>query len=91
MKYQIINLVREDFNKSITLFYISDENKIKSIYLKFLKYLDEHKDSDLYNNIIKVDGHPVVKLDRASIDMLVDDSWWSDSDLVPVMDEVLRN
>lgn len=90
MKYKIINLVREDFNKSI-VFYNASSEKVKEYYKKFYDWLNENTESDLYANFKKNDADKVIlQANMACIDMLVDDNWWSDSDLEKVLDEIMN-
>ena len=88
--YKIINLVKEDFNKAVVFYNIS-KDEVHKYFLKFKEYLSKNTESDLYANIIKNDsGNLIIQHNMACIDMLVDDSWWSDSDLSPVIDEILK-
>ena len=80
-KYKIINLVREDFNKAI-IFYNTSSKKVNEYYNEICLWLKNNTESDLYNNIQKNEsGNLVIQKNMACIDMLVDDNWWSDSDL----------
>ena len=89
MKYKIINLVREDFNKSI-VFYNTSSEKVKEYYKKLYDWLNENTESDLYANFKKNDADKVIlQANMACIDMLVDDNWWSDSDLEKVLEEII--
>lgn len=89
MKYKIINLVREDFNKSI-VFYNTSSEKVKEYYKKLYDWLNENTESDLYANFKKNDADKVIlQANMACIDMLVDDNWWSDSDLEKVLKEII--
>ena len=56
MKYKIINLVREDFNKSI-VFYNASSEKVKEYYKKLYDWLSKNTESDLYANFKKNDGY----------------------------------
>lgn len=90
MKYKIINLVREDFNKSI-VFYNTSSEKVKEYYKKLYDWLNENTESDLYANFKKNDADKVIlQANMACIDMLVDDNWWSDLDLEKVLDEIMN-
>jgi hypothetical protein len=89
MKYKIINLVREDFNKSV-VFYNTSSEKVKEYYKKFYDWLNENTESDLYANFKKNDAGKIILQDNmACIDILVDDNWWSDSDLEKVLEEII--
>lgn len=89
-KYKIINLVREDFNKAI-VFYDASCEKVGEYHNEICKWLKNNKESDLYNNIQKNEsGNLVIQKNMACIDMLVDDSWWSDSDLEKCLDEIIQ-
>ncbi len=89
MKYKIINLVREDFNKSIVFYNVSSE-KVKEYYKKLYDWFNENTESDLYANFKKNDtGKIILQANMVCIDMLVDDNWWSDSDLEKVLDEII--
>ena len=89
MKYKIINLVREDFNKSI-VFYNTSSEKVKEYYKKLYDWLNENTESDLYANFKKNDTDKLIlQANMACIDMLVDDNWWSDSDLEKVLKEII--
>lgn len=90
MKFKIINLVREDFNKSIVFYNVSSE-KIKEYYKKLYEWLNENTESDLYANFKKNnDDKVILQINMACIDMLVDDNWWSDSDLEKVLEEIIK-
>lgn len=79
--YKIINLVREDFNKAV-VFYNASTEKINEYYNAIYNWLKNNKDSDLYANIQKNEsGNLIIQKNMACIDLLVDDTWWSDSDL----------
>lgn len=89
MNYKIINLVREDFNKSV-VFYNTSSEKVKEYYKKLYDWLNENTESDLYANFKKNDADKVIlQANMACIDMLVDDNWWSDSDLEKVLEEII--
>lgn len=89
MKYKIINLVREDFNKSI-VFYNASSEKVKEYYKKLYDWLNENTESDLYANFKKNDANKVIlQANMACIDMLVDENWWSNSDLEKVLEEII--
>ena len=89
MKYKIINLVREDFNKSI-VFYNSSSEKVNEYYKKLYDWLNENTESDLYTNFKKNDADKVIlQANMACIDMLVDDNWWCDSDLEKALEEII--
>lgn len=80
-KHTIINLIREDFNKAI-VFYNASSEKISENFKKIYEWLNNNQESDLYANIKKNDsGNLIMQQNMACIDLLVDDSWWSDSDL----------
>lgn len=89
MKYKIINLVREDFNKAVVFYNVTLEQV--NIYCKKLHdWLSINNESDLYANIIKNDsGNLIIQHNMACIDLLVDDNWWSDSDLEKALNEIL--
>lgn len=87
-KYKIINLVREDFNKAI-VFYNASNEKISENFKKIREWLNNNQESDLYANIKKNDsGNLIMQQNMACIDLLVDDSWWSDSDLEKCLQEL---
>lgn len=87
--YKIINLVREDFNKAI-VFYNTSTEKINEYYNSFCRWLKNNNESDLYNNIQKNEsGNLIIQKNMACIDMLVDDNWWSDSDLEKCLNEII--
>lgn len=89
MKYKIINLVREDFNKSVVFYNVSSE-KVKEHYKKLYDWLNENTESDLYANFKKNnDDKVILQANMACIDMLVDDNWWNDSDLEKVLEEII--
>ena len=89
MKYKIINLVREDFNKSIIFYNVSSET-VKEYFKKLYDWLSKNTESDLYANFKKNDnGKIILKTNMACIDMLVDNNWWSNSDLEKVFDEIV--
>lgn len=86
--YKIINLVREDFNKAI-VFYDTSSEKVAGIFRKLHSWLKDNKESDLYANIIKNNSdNLIMQQNMACIDLLVDDSWWTDSDLEKVLNEI---
>lgn len=88
-KYKIINLVREDFNKAI-VFYNTSSEKVSEYYNEICLWLKNNTESDLYNNIQKNEsGNLAIQNNMACIDMLVDDNWWSDSDLEKCLDEII--
>ena len=88
--YKIINLVREDFNKSV-VFYNATTEQVNSYCNKLCEWLNVNNESDLYANIIKNEaGNLVLQHNMACIDMLIDDSWWSDSDLEKALNEILN-
>lgn len=90
MKYKIINLVREDFNKSI-VFYNTSSEKVKEYYKKLYDWLNENTESDLYANFKKNDSNKLIlQVNMTCIDMLVDDNWWSDLDLEKVLEEIIK-
>lgn len=87
-KHKIINLVREDFNKAI-VFYNASREKISENFKKIREWLKNNQESDLYANIKKNDsGNLIMQQNMACIDLLVDDSWWSDSDLEKCLQEL---
>ena len=87
--YKIINLVREDFNKTI-VFYGASSEKVGEYYNAFCKWLKNNTESDLYANIQKNEsGNFIIQKNMVCIDMLVDDSWWSDSDLEKCLVEII--
>jgi hypothetical protein len=89
MKYKIINLVREDFNKSVVFYNVSSE-KVKEYFNKLYNWLNENTESDLYANFKKNDvGKIILQANMVCIDMLVDDNWWSDLDLEKVLEEIV--
>lgn len=88
-KFKIINLVREDFNKAIVFYGVTSE-KVREYFDLFYKWLNNNKNSDLYANIQKNDsGNSIIQNNMACIDMLVDDNWWSDSDLKQCLSEII--
>lgn len=83
--YKIINLVREDFNKAI-VFYNASSEKVNEYYNAICNWLKKNTESNLYANIQKNEsGNLIIQKNMACVDMLVDDSWWSDSDLEKVL------
>ena len=87
--YKIINLVREDFNKAIVFYNVSSE-KINEHYNSFCNWLKNNNESDLYANIQKNEyGNLIIQKNMSCIDMLVDDNWWSDSDLEKCLNEII--
>jgi hypothetical protein len=87
--YKIINLVREDFNKAI-VFYNASSEKVNEYYNSVCRWLKNNNESDLYNNIQKNEsGNLIIQKNMACIDMLVDDNWWSDSDLDKCLNEII--
>lgn len=87
--YKIINLVREDFNKAV-VFYNATFDQVTIYCEKLRNWLRINKESDLYANIIKTKlGYPIIKHNMACIDLLVDDNWWSDSDLENCLNEII--
>jgi hypothetical protein len=90
-KFNIINLVREDFNKAIVFYGVTSE-KVSDYFEIFHKWLENNKNSDLYVNIQKNDsGNPIIQNNMACIDILVDDNWWSDSDLKECLNEIITD
>ena len=89
MKFKIINLVTEKFNKSVVFYNVSSE-KVKEFYKKLYDWLNENTESDLYCNLKKNESNlPIIQQNMVCIDMLVDDTWWSDLDLEKVLNEII--
>lgn len=89
MKYKIINLVTEDFNKAV-VFYNATFEQVTIYCEKLRNWLRINNESDLYANIIKTKfGNPKIKHNMACIDLLVDNNRWSDSDLEKALNEIL--
>lgn len=85
--YKIVNLIIEDYNKAIVL-YNANGSRIKEVYTKFINWLENNKESDLYSIIKKTEtGNPIVRLNMATIDILLDDDWFSESDIIKVFEE----
>lgn len=92
MKFKIINLVKETHNKAIVI-YDANNDKITDVFRKLVKYINDNPDSDLAQNIKSNDaGAKIIDLNMPTIDILVDDSWWSDKDLEKVLieEEIIR-
>lgn len=86
--YKIINLVTDDYNKSIVLYGTNDDLFIKKVYNHIVNYIKNNPDEGISKYIFKTpSGNPVIKIERACIDMKVDD-YFDEDYLIELLEEI---